>query len=251
MEVREVASLLSGGYADKVREILFQRPVARPSVGGHLCRRIDVVLHEAPEACRVRMGDDPCVEPRDALSLLLDADHHQLLGVVLPAADPLLLLAENGLVDLRRTGYRVVARALHGLHHLPLEPPAGLLAQFELARKLGGGEPFFVGRQEVHDPEGLEQVELYLVEERARSGRLHVAAPRALPGVRRRPPAATAMAAFGTAVAIAPLELGQVRQAAVAVREFPLEVEKGHALESLLHVLDACFPEFTTFIIID
>jgi hypothetical protein len=59
------------------------------------------------------------------------------------------------------------------------------------------------------------------------------------------------VAAFGAFVAIAPFEPGQVRQAAVGVREFPLEVEKGHALESLLHVLDVCFPEFTTFIVID
>jgi hypothetical protein len=57
--------------------------------------------------------------------------------------------------------------------------------------------------------------------------------------------------AFGAFVAIAPLELGQVRQAAVGVRELLLEVEKGHALESLLHVLDVRLPEFTTFIVID
>src|SRR5680860_1299726 len=105
-------------------------------------------------------GDLPCVEPAHALALFLYADHDQLFVGVLPAADPLLLLAENGLVDLRRTGYRVVARALHGLHHLPLEPPAGLLPQFELAGELGGGEPLFVGGQEVYDPEGLERVEL-------------------------------------------------------------------------------------------
>jgi hypothetical protein len=59
------------------------------------------------------------------------------------------------------------------------------------------------------------------------------------------------VAAFGTFVAIAPFELGQVRQTAVGVRELLLEVEKGHALESLLHVLNVSLPEFTTFIVID
>jgi hypothetical protein len=59
------------------------------------------------------------------------------------------------------------------------------------------------------------------------------------------------VAAFGTFVAKVPFKLGQVRQTAVGVREFPLEIEKGHALESLLHVIDVCFPEFTTFIVID
>jgi len=57
-----------------------------------------------------------------------------------------------------------------------------------------------------------------------------------------------AVAAFGALVAPVPLELGQMRQAAVGVREFLHKVEKGHALESLLHVLDVCFPEFATFI---
>src|SRR5680860_1785626 len=99
-----------------------------------------------------------------------------------------------------RYRFGVVPRAPHGLHHLPLEPPAGLLPQFQLARELGGGEPLFVGRQEVYDPKCLERVELQLVEESARRGRLHIAAPSALPGVRRRPLAATAVAAFGTVV---------------------------------------------------
>tara|TARA_R110002111_G_scaffold42136_7_gene77687 strand:- start:10516 stop:11181 length:666 start_codon:yes stop_codon:yes gene_type:complete len=219
-------------------------------VGGHLCGRIDVVFHKAPEARRIGMGDFPCVEPAHALALFLYADHDQLFVGVLSAAHALFLLAEDRLVHLRGTGYGVVARALHGLHHLSLEPPAGLLPQLELAGELGGGEPFFVGRQKVHDPEGLEEVELHLVEERARRGRLHVAAPRALPGVRRGSLAAVAVAAFGTFVAIAPFQPGQVRQAAVVVREFLHKVEKGHALESLLHVFDICFPEFTTFIVI-
>ncbi len=55
---------------------------------------------------------------------------------------------------------------------------------------------------------------------------------------------------FGTVVAISPFEFGQVRQAAVGVREFPLEVEKGHALESLIHILNGCFHVFTTFAVI-
>ena len=160
MQFREVAALLAGRYPYHVREILRHWPVARPLVGGHPCRRIDVVLHEAPEARRIGVGDFPCVEPAHALALFLYADNDQLFVGVLPAAHALLLLAEYRLVHLGGAGYGVVARTLHGLHHLPLEPPAGLLPQFELAGELGGGEPLFVGGQEVYDPEGLERVEL-------------------------------------------------------------------------------------------
>lgn len=31
----------------------------------------------------------------------------------------------------------------------------------------------------------------------------------------------------------------------------PLEVENGHALDSLLHVIEVCFSQFTAFIVID
>lgn len=251
VQLGEVAPFLSRWYPFHVLEILFQRSVAAPLVGGHLCRRCKVVFHEAPQGGRICTWDDPGVEPAHLPpAFFLYAHHNELLVGVLPAADALLLLPEDRLVHLHRSGHWVFARALHGPDHLPLEPPAGLLPQPELAGELGGGEPLLVGRYKVYDVEGLAQVELDLMEEGARCGRLNIAASRALPGVRRRPIAALPVPASWAFVAIPPFKLGQVGKAAVGVREFILKVEKGHALKSLLHDLNICFPEFTAFIVI-
>lgn len=184
-----------------------------------------MVLHEPAQGPRVGTWDDPVVVPGNSLAFLFNPHHDELLGDILSAREALLLAPEDLLVDLGGPGYGVVARALHGLHHLSTEPPKGLLSRVQLAGQLGGGEPFFVGGQEIHYPKGLDQVELDLVEERPGHGGFHIAAPRALARVRRGAPAAVSVAAFGTLVAVGPFEGRPVGKAAVVAREPGLKFE--------------------------
>ena len=155
MEFGEIASFFARRYAYQVLEGLGQWAIAGPLVGGNFRAGGDVVLHETAQGCGIGIGYLPCVQPGHALFLFLDADHYQPLGPVLPSPHPLLLSAEHSFVHLGRTGYGMVARTLHGLHHLALESPAGLLPKVKLAGEFRRGDAFFVGRDEVHDIEGL------------------------------------------------------------------------------------------------
>ena len=222
----EVAPLLAGGDLHKVPEVLFHGAIPGPLVGGDLGLKVDVVFHETPEGCRIGMFYHPCIEPRHTLFLLFDTDHHQSLVLVLTAPDALFLTAEDRLVDLGLTAYGEVAGALHRLHYLALEAPACLLPQAQFAGKLGGGDALLVGRDEVHDVERLERVELHLVEQGVGRGGLIVSAGGALPGMGRPAPAIIAMPAPVAFETFRPLQVGKVFYTAVTVGESLPELEK-------------------------
>jgi hypothetical protein len=59
------------------------------------------------------------------------------------------------------------------------------------------------------------------------------------------------VATFWALVPIAPFQFRQMGQTTVVVRKPVPKIEKGEALESLLHILNDCLTEFTTFIVND
>ena len=206
-----------------------------------------MVLHEAAQRRGIRTGYLTCVESGHALFLFLDAYDHELFAPVLSAPYSLLLPAEDHLVHLGGAGYRVVAQAFHRLHHLALEGPAGLLPMAQLARKFRGGDALLVGGHEKDDMERHYKVELYHMEKRIRRGRFRIVAT----GTLTRP-CGDALAGFpvtapATAETVSLLKFRQIGKAVAFVGEPALKLEKGEALEFLLHNLVCYFPEVTTF----
>ena len=94
----------------------------------------------------------------------------------------------------------------------------------------------FVGRDEVDDVESLEKVELYLVEKCV--GRRGFIVPTG--GTLARIPGTSItiipMPTFSATVTSAPFQFRKMEKTAIAVGKSIPEIEKGQALESLLHI---------------
>ncbi len=172
----EIASLFARWYLYQIGKILPQRPVSRPLVGSHLRTRSDMVPHEAAKGRRIGTGYLSGIKSRNPVFLLLYTDHDQLLIVVLSAPYAFLLSPEDGFIHLGRSRYRVVPGTLHGLHDLAFEGPAGLLPKGQFTTELGRGDALLVRADEIYDVKGLDKIELYLVEKRARCGGFRVIA---------------------------------------------------------------------------
>ena len=194
-----------------------------------------MALHEAFQVLFGGRVYYPPIHPRNTFSFALNGNHHDPFLALVAANCVFILSADEGFVYVHFAFHGKIPAALHGFHHLLFEQPAGLLAQLQLAAKLGAADAVSAGGDVVDDVEGLQKGELAAVEERVGQGRLHIAAAGALPVEGAVAGAVLAVPALGAAVTALPFQGGQILPTPVRVGESGLEFKQAQALESFLH----------------
>jgi len=209
-------------------EFSLQWCVTGPSIGSDLGCLGNGFVHELSQMFCVCTGYDLAVQPAYSLALALNGEHHQAFLLV-AAATRAFLPAHESLIHLHHTVQRMFPAGLHGDHHFALEAPTGFLAQFQFAAQLRAGTALFVTGQVVHDPEGIENGELHLVEERIGRWRLGVPAAGALSVMNSPTLTVMIVAALGAFEPALPFHVAHVDHAGIVVREQSLKVEDRQA----------------------